>query len=171
MSRFVIISTLVAFVATCKAVPTPNYDALSNTVLVAFNEAINESIATTPVLPFKSTNINEFSVALERKDYDYFVYKYQKAKDLFEKLWELQHFGEFKSLVVEDVLNKTREKLNASSNEEAKNIVLEACKSLKGLVQSALQEEYANWTKRKEFMNGDENQLKAYNLNTFCKFL
>lgn len=162
---------LAAMVAICQAIPEAMYEPLSSPVLDTFEEAIKSSIATVQPPPFEYPNKESLMYEVERDYYDNFLYQFQNAKDLYRKLHSMLQITGFRSKVAKDVLNNMKDKLNVNTSEEAKEILLEACKGLKDLVELILDEEHANLSRHKEFLNGNERQLKAYNLSTFCKIL
>lgn len=163
---------LAALVAICHALPTVDYE-VNNPVLVAFEEAIKESVASVPVPPFEPRTHNEFRNLLDSRKYKEMTEEYEKSSDLYRKVKHLQDdlFSNVKAIVVEDVLRKSKEKLHASTDESAKNVILAACEDLKEPGYKAIRaEETELWT-WKQHLNGDEKMIRAFNLFAFCKFV
>lgn len=170
MSPLTVISSIAALLAICHAVPTADYEVLSNPVLVTFTEAIEQAVDTTQV-PTYDHLADGFRNIRVKSEYIDCAHRYKGAHNLYERALNLQHLIKLKTMIVKDILTNSREKLNATSNKEAKQIFLEACRSLKGLVKLILDEEPVNWDNTEDYMKGDKQKLNVIGLNMFCKFL
>lgn len=165
---------MAALAATCLASSYPKYESLSSSVMVALEETIKDSLATVVPPPYKSEDGNVFSTKFELITYKPQLETYQQTKDIYTKLAILgnRQFVQFKAAVIEDVLSKMKDKLNASTVEEAKQNIHEACDALNTEAKTALDEVKAKqFWEHEKFVNSDENLKKAASLAHFCYFL
>lgn len=177
MSRLALTSVgLACFAAICLVQAAFSYQSLSNPVLVAFEEAIKSSVVSVqpPELRFEEAT-PEATKESRRTKYEAHVRVYKSEDELYHKISRLSLFEmhQFREAVVEDVLRSIQYKIKATSEDEARDIVLKACEGLANEARSELAEARhlkGAW-ERREFVERDENLLRADNLINFCKFL
>lgn len=161
MSRFLMIVTLVGLtVVSSLALPIPDFKSLSSPVMVNLEAAIKDSVDNTEPLAIK----------FERK-----IYKpLENAENLLAKLNVLEgrHSGPLRETVIDEVLTKMKNKLNAASNREARKALLEACDAL----VAETGETFAQYKDKeprvfRKIVESEGALLRAYSLVNFCKFL
>lgn len=176
MSRILIAATLATLAAICFASSVPTYESLSNPVLVALEETFEDAANRIQTQPLNYVHTeSEFGNKLQVYDHYFFVKRWQMAKETFRKLWWLktEQLSKLRALVVEDVLTNMKDKVHASTKEETRRVILEACQALNTEATSTLAEANAivEYKPLEEFVKQDDNLLRAFNLASLCKFI
>lgn len=155
-----IIASMVGLAAVCFAGSVTEYSSLSSPVVVALETAVKDSVDNTEPLAIK----------FERKIYE----PLENAENLLAKLKVLEgrHSGPLRETVIDEVLTKMKNKLNAGSNREARKAILEACDAL--IAETG--ETFAQYKDKeprvfRKIVESEGALLRAYSMVNFCKFL
>lgn len=174
MSRALLIATLAALAAVCLAASVTQFQSLNNPTISAFEESIMISVATVEVPPFDESSDGP-NKAFKRIAYDVSTSIYENSGSVFQRIWLLQSggFNEVRQVVVDDVLKRVQEKTHASSAEEARKTVREACEAVLVEAKPALAEaeKIKDGWDRTVYLQKDQGLLRLAKVATFCNFL
>lgn len=165
MSPIALLTKVAPILATlCIVQATDNFKSPLTPVLLAFETAIEHAVDTVepPGLQFKMGG--PLNSLLRRSVYEGHIKSFRETPSLFGKIrWlTLDKLDDFRAAVVDNVMENVQGHLRVDSREEAKTIVLRACKSLAREIRPAL---------AKEDAMKDADLVRLVNLVTFCNFL